>query len=249
MFTRINGESGGWKCSSSQGRTREFFSWISFRAVRKSGIGLGQAQYLNSPAEGQRLQYLQANQDYKDSLQKTHWHSRTSCRKFWWFDNSNHKVLSEGCESRNNHRYAVVVQDLASQWIQSYPCDLSGNREELTKVFGADVETKSHLHWQVLRNSAKLVKIFHGVTVRQHLNVQKQMGLVRERYAGLRKGTSAVLLQSGLDEKWWTDSMEYCCHLPDWKTHYRRRFGEPCEGPIIPYGSMIEYHPISPKDL
>ena len=28
---------------------------------------------------------------------------------------ADHKVLSEGCESRNNHRYAVVVQDLATQ--------------------------------------------------------------------------------------------------------------------------------------
>ena len=30
---------------------------------------------------------------------------------------ADHKVLSEGCESRNNHRHAVVVQDLATQWI------------------------------------------------------------------------------------------------------------------------------------
>ena len=28
---------------------------------------------------------------------------------------TDHKVLSEGCESRNNRRYAVVVQDLATQ--------------------------------------------------------------------------------------------------------------------------------------
>ncbi len=35
---------------------------------------------------------------------------------------ADHKVLSESCESRNNHRYAIVVQDLATQWIQSYPC-------------------------------------------------------------------------------------------------------------------------------
>ena len=35
---------------------------------------------------------------------------------------ADHKVLSEGCESRNNHRYAVVVQDLAAHRIQSYPC-------------------------------------------------------------------------------------------------------------------------------
>ena len=51
-----------------------------------------------------------------------------------------HKVLSEGCESRNNHRYAIVVQDLATQWIQSYPCKTktSGNTKELAKVLGAE---------------------------------------------------------------------------------------------------------------
>ena len=32
---------------------------------------------------------------------------------------ADHKVLSDNCESRNNHRYAVVVQDLATQWIQA----------------------------------------------------------------------------------------------------------------------------------
>ena len=39
------------------------------------------------------------------------------------------KVLSEDCESRNNHRYAVVVQDLATQWIQAYPCTTKGSQE------------------------------------------------------------------------------------------------------------------------
>ena len=54
---------------------------------------------------------------------------------------ADHKVLSEGCESRNNHRYAVVVQDLATQWIQSYPCknkNFSGNTKEVAKVLGAE---------------------------------------------------------------------------------------------------------------
>ena len=31
---------------------------------------------------------------------------------------ADHKVLSETCESQKNHRYAVVVQDVATQWIQ-----------------------------------------------------------------------------------------------------------------------------------
>ena len=39
---------------------------------------------------------------------------------------ADHKVLSEGCESRNNHRYAVAVQDLVTQWTQSYPCNTAG---------------------------------------------------------------------------------------------------------------------------
>ena len=42
--------------------------------------------------------------------------------KFGDLITADHKVLNEVCESRNNHRYAVVVQDLATQWIQFYPC-------------------------------------------------------------------------------------------------------------------------------
>ena len=42
---------------------------------------------------------------------------------------ADHKVLSDNCESRNNHRYAVVVQDLATQWIQSYPCRTTLHRK------------------------------------------------------------------------------------------------------------------------
>ena len=102
------------------------------------------------------------------------------------------------------------------------------------------------------------MKIFPGIIVRivrQHHTDQKQMGLLREQYAGVKEGTSAVLLQSGLDESWWADSME--CYtflrnvtdlLSDGKTPYERRFGQPIKGPIIPFGSLVEYHPITAKD-
>ena len=36
--------------------------------------------------------------------------------------------------------------------------------------------------------------------------------------------------------------------LSDGKTPYERRLGEPLKGPIIPYGSLVEYYPISAKD-
>ena len=81
------------------------------------------------------------------------------------------------------------------------------------------------------------------------------MGLLREQCAEWREGTSAVLLQSGLDENWWADSMEWYTYLrniqdfvAEGKTPYERRCGEPFEGPIIPFGAMVEYHPISTRD-
>ena len=38
-------------------------------------------------------------------------------KKFGDMITADHKVLSEGCESRHSHRHAVVVQDLASRWM------------------------------------------------------------------------------------------------------------------------------------
>ena len=71
----------------------------------------------------------------------------------------------------------------------------------------------------------------------------------------VKEGTSAVLLQSGLDENWWANSMECYTYLrnvqdllSDGKTLYERRFGQPFQGPIIPFGSLVEYHPITAKD-
>ena len=38
-------------------------------------------------------------------------------------------------------------------------------------------------------------------------------GITERAVRQLKEGTSAVLLQSGLDEKWWADSVECCCYL------------------------------------
>ena len=80
--------------------------------------------------------------------------ARTPCRRrtgnavpraaiFGELIRANQKVLSEGGDSRNHHRYAAVVQDLATHWIQSYPWknkNVSGNGKELAKVLGANNE-------------------------------------------------------------------------------------------------------------
>ena len=53
---------------------------------------------------------------------------------------ADHKVHNEESETRNNHQYAAVMQDLTTQWIQSYPSKTKTSRktdEELATVLGA----------------------------------------------------------------------------------------------------------------
>ena len=69
-------------------------------------------------------------------------------------------------------------------------------------------------------------------------------GIAERAVRRVTEGTSAVLSQSGLDEKWWADSMECYTYLrnvtdlfSDAKNPYERLFGQPFDGPIIPFGS------------
>ena len=80
-------------------------------------------------------------------------------------------------------------------------------------------------------------------------------GIAERAVRRVKEATSAVFLQSGLDEKWWSDSTECCCYLRNvqdllaaGKTPYERRLGESFIGPRIPLGALIEYHPSSPRD-
>ena len=64
--------------------------------------------------------------------------------KFGDLITADHKVLSDNCEYRNNQRYAVVVQDLATQMdpgISVQDQNFTGNRKELAKVPGTREES------------------------------------------------------------------------------------------------------------
>ena len=59
-------------------------------------------------------------------------------------------------------------------------------------------------------------------------------GIAERVVRRVKEGTSAVLLQSGVVEQWWADSVECHCFLlnvqdllSDRKTPHERRFGEP----------------------
>ena len=149
---------------------------------------------------------------------------------------ADHKVLGEGCESRHNHRYAVVVQDLASQWIQSFPCEEKTSQE-------------TQKSWQKFLEPTKKAKVIYTDNSFEFGKACKELswnhctstphrsetnGIPERAVRRVKEGTSAVLLQSGLDEKWWADSIECFCYLrnirdllSDGKTPHERRFGVP----------------------
>ena len=176
---------------------------------------------------------------------------------------ADHKVLSESCESRNNHRYAIVVEDLATQWIQSYPRKTKTSQEtqrSLQKFLEPNRKPKVIYTDDSLEFGTACEDLSWN---HRHHTDRKQMGLLREQcetphrsetngiaeraVRRVKEGTSAVLLQSGLDENWWEDSMECYTNLRNvqdllsgGKTPYETRFGKPFRGPIILFGSLVD---------
>ena len=58
-----------------------------------------------------------ANKNYEGACRQRTGHAIPRAEKFGDMITTDHKVLSEGCESRHSHRHAVVVQDLSSRWM------------------------------------------------------------------------------------------------------------------------------------
>ena len=55
------------------------------------------------------------------------------------------QILNEEEEPRNNHRYAIVVQDFGTQWIQSFSWKTKTSQEtneELTEVSRSEIQSK-----------------------------------------------------------------------------------------------------------
>ena len=174
------------------------------------------------------------------------------------FITADHKILSEACESRKNHRHAVVVQDFATQWIQSYPCKTKTSQETQMSLQEFLEPTRKP---KVIYTDSSLEfgKACEELTWNHFSSTPHRLetnGIAERAVRRVKEGTSAVLWQLGLDEKWWADSMECYCYLRnvqdllfDGKTPYERRFGMPFDGSVKPFWATVEYHPISAKDL
>ena len=149
---------------------------------------------------------------------------------------ADHTVLNEEGESRNNHRYAVV------------PCknQVSRETERSSRKFLEPSEKPKVIYtnhsWERGKSCEDLS--WNHRTPTPHRS--ETNGISETAGRRVKEGTSAVLLQSGVDGKWWDDYMECYCYLrnvqdllADGKTPYERRFGEPFKGPVIPLGQWL----------
>ena len=199
-----------------------------------------------------------AKQNDKGSLQKTHRRSSTSSRKVWWLDYSRSQCPQRRMwaseQSLICNRGAGLGHPMDPVVSVQYK-NFSGDGKEFKKVSRAVGEAGSHLHWQfigiwqILWRSIMESSNFNTSSPRDEWCCWKSG-------AQSTRGTSAVLLQSGLDGQWWADSMECFCYLrnvqdllEDGKTLYELRFGEPFKVPIIPFGAMVGNHPISAREI
>ena len=150
---------------------------------------------------------------------------------------ADHKVLGDNCESRNNHRYAVVGAGLSHSMdpgVSVQNQNFTGNPEKLAKVFW---NPRGNPKSFTPNNSLEFGKACEDLSWNHCTSTPHRSetdGIAERAVRRLKEGTSAVLLQAGLNESWWADSMECYTYLrnvtdllSDGKTPYERRFGQP----------------------
>ena len=163
--------------------------------------------------------------------------------KFGDLITADHKVLSEGCESQNSYPYAVVVKDWQLNGFNHFRAKQKLNFE---KSLEPTKKPKNHSYSQFTRiwqslwrhildslydNTSPFRDKWHCWNGGTQIFAERFGSKMVGRFHGI------LLLSAKCSRS-----------LVWWKTPYGRRFGEPFKGPIIPFGSMIEYHPISTKD-
>ena len=138
-----------------------------------------------------------------------------------------------------------MVQDLATQWIQAYLCKTKTSQEtQRSKQKFLEPERNPEVIYT--DNSLEFGTACEDLSWNHCTSTSHRSetnGIAERAVRRVKEGTSAVLLQSGLIESWWADSMECYTYLrnvtdslSDGKTPYERRFGQQFNGPIILFG-------------
>ena len=181
----------------------------------------------------QKWRYKNGSTVFMLTFAKTKKRSILRAEKYGDKKTAEHRVLNEGRESRNNHRNAAVLQILATQ---RNPCQTKTSQEtekNSTRVYRNRLRSQKLFIRTIYLEFGKYCEELSWYYRTTTLHRSETSGIAERAVYVEQKETSAVLLQSGSDDKWWSDSMEcYCCLrddrdlLADEKSQNERRFGE-----------------------
>ena len=195
MVRRVYGEPCGWKCSSPLGHPRVLLvNQVQSREqkwYRESTVCLLISRRTEIATSAWEPKITWAAEDVLVQ----------SCPE-WIFCDSITADLNEGCESRHDHRYAVVVQDLATQWIQSYPCKTKSS-QETQKSFMKFLEPTRKPKVIYTVNNLEFGRACEDLSWNHCTWTPRRSetsGIAERAVGRYKEGTSAVVLQSGLDE-------------------------------------------------
>ena len=126
-----------------------------------------------------------------------------------------HNVLSEESESRNKHRYAVVVQDVAMEWLQSYPRKTKTSQETQESLMKFLEQTRKP---KVIYtdNSLEFGKSCEELSWNHCTSTPHRSetnGIAERAVRRVKEGTCAVPLQPSLEKEWSAGCMECHCYL------------------------------------
>ena len=125
----------------------------------------------------------------------------SASRKVWWLDNS--RVLNEGRESRNNHRYAVVEQVLATPWNPSSPCK-SETSHETERSLWKFLEPSHRPKVVKTDNSMAFGKECEDLSWKHRTSTPHRLernGIAERAVRRVEECTSALLLQTRIEWK------------------------------------------------
>lgn len=199
-----------------------------------------------------KTQKRQARKKSKDDASYESWVEPKTFAELVTADNMIVAESKAENRSRNEDKYAIVIQDWATKQIGAFPVKSKSGEDSLAAFqyfLGPGVKPKLIYS----DNSGELSKAAVQLgcphdTCTPH--VPQTNGIAENCVRQVKEGTSCLLLQSGLSRKFWDDAMRCCCFsraitdiLACGCTSYQLRFGE-LTGHRVPFGALVEYMPM-----